>query len=292
MLKDTLKDPIDEHEAPQKKLSDKRIKYELDQLIKRTKEVDQMLKDSEGQLKYIKDVEQMLKDSENGKREEERQRTEELLQQKLQGYHAEWQRTRPLDDGSEGEASVNSSDKYPKIKSDKHQQAERRQEKFYDAIRAIFSKENAKYTPTAKARALQRFQKKIWKRTNKKMSQESEQVTRTVLEAKEKELSQVKAARDKEIAMLKGAIQDAEDKETAMLEGTTQDVTVNPQCQEPQGKKTKERLVIRGYEDRRDRRLKEDCALCKQKGHWREGDEECKASKDETPERALARAEI
>ena len=119
------------------------------------------------------------------------------------------------------------------------------------------------------------------------MPQESEQVTRIMLERKEKELSQVKAARDKEIAMLKGAIQDAEDKETAMLEGTTQDVTVNPQRQEPQGKKVKERLVIRGFEDPRDRGLKEDCALCQPKGHWRETNEECKTSKGETPEEHL-----
>ena len=82
----------------------------------------------------------------------------------------------------------------------------------------------------------------------------------------EKELSELKAARDKEIAMLKGA---------------TQDAIVNPQCQELKGKRLKERLVIKGYENQK---AKEDCASCTQKGHWQGGDEKGKAAKDETSE--------
>ena len=286
-LKDPLKDLIDDHVVPQKRLSDKRIEYELEQLIKRTKE-----------------VEQMIRDSENGKPEQLQQRTQELHQQNAQWYRAEWRRTRvcqeePLDgvmreefsdwserraelraeysEWSEGEEKASeATTPYPKANhfhlpenwnaSDKYQQAERRQTKFYEAIQTIFCQENARYTPTAKARALQRLQKRIWKKTRRKMPKESEQVTKVVLERKEKELSEVKAARDKEIAMLKGA---------------TQDAIVNPQCQELKGRRLKERLVIKGNESLES---KEDCASCTQKGHWKRGDEKGKAAKDETLE--------
>jgi len=142
----------------------------------------------------------------------------------------------------------------------------------------MVSSGNDKYSPTAKAKAIRRIQKKIWKGSKKKtVRQESEVVTTTMLEERKQELSQlkeelsqVKAAKTIEMDGLKEAIQCSEEKEIAKLKlRFLKDI----QNEESQGKGMKIRLIVKGTEEPENEVVQEPCAECHQKGHWREWNE-------------------